>query len=69
MKPISCGLPTMSTDINGEHVMDTKSVLPLTPEVDALPLWDTIPILSVVKIVEYFSYLDNLAGASLVNSS
>jgi hypothetical protein len=37
----------MSSNVNGEHVMDTKSVLPLTPEVDALPIWDTIPILSI----------------------
>ncbi|XP_066314043.1 probable glycosyltransferase At5g25310 isoform X2 [Miscanthus floridulus] len=37
-EPISSGLPTMSSDANGEHVMDTKSVLPLTPEA---PLWST----------------------------
>ncbi|OQU86524.1 hypothetical protein SORBI_3003G102700 [Sorghum bicolor] len=37
-EPISSGLPTISPDANGEHVMDTKSVLPLTPEA---PLWST----------------------------
>lgn len=38
MKPISSGLPKMSSDVNGEHGMDGKPVLPLRPEVDASPL-------------------------------
>lgn len=37
MKPVSSGVPTMSSDVNGEHDMDRKPVLPLRPEVDALP--------------------------------
>ncbi|XP_020398318.1 probable glycosyltransferase At5g25310 isoform X4 [Zea mays] len=37
-EPIFSGLPTMSSDVNGENVMDTKSVLPVTPEA---PLWST----------------------------
>lgn len=38
VKPISTGLPTMSSDVNGEHDMDRKPVLPLRLEVDALSL-------------------------------
>ncbi|KAF8723974.1 hypothetical protein HU200_020977 [Digitaria exilis] len=38
-EPISSGLPTMSSDINGEHDMDGKPVLPLRPE--QAPLWST----------------------------
>jgi hypothetical protein len=37
VKPISSGVPTMSSDVNGEHDMDKKPVLPPRPEVDDLP--------------------------------
>lgn len=36
VKPIFSGLPTMSSDVHGEYVMDTKYVL--MREVDALHL-------------------------------
>ena len=38
MKPISTGLPTMGSDVNEEHDMDRKPVLPVRLKVDALPL-------------------------------
>ncbi|PUZ57646.1 hypothetical protein GQ55_5G447400 [Panicum hallii var. hallii] len=38
-EPISTGLPTMSSDVNGEHDIDRKPVLPLRPE--QAPLWST----------------------------
>ncbi|RCV24282.1 hypothetical protein SETIT_5G072300v2 [Setaria italica] len=37
-EPVSSGVPTMSSDVNGEHDMDRKPVLPLRPEA---PLWST----------------------------
>ncbi|WVZ71917.1 hypothetical protein U9M48_020446 [Paspalum notatum var. saurae] len=37
-EPISSGSPTMSSDVNGEHDMDRKSVFPPSPEA---PIWST----------------------------
>ncbi|KAJ1282916.1 hypothetical protein BS78_03G088000 [Paspalum vaginatum] len=37
-EPISSGSPRMSSDVNGQHDMDSKSVLPPRPEA---PIWST----------------------------
>ena len=74
MKPISTGLPTMGSDVNEEHDMDRKPVLPVRLKVDALPLLGCnssffVLGINIIRILFLDSWIVNLAGATLVNSS
>jgi len=64
----------MGSDVNEEHDMDRKPVLPVRLKVDALPLLGCnssffVLGINIIRILFLDSWIVNLAGATLVNSS